>query len=106
MRLSVVRKDVARVLTILRDREIALAEGRDAGPVVNPRPSRRRVAEELDAGDEDVAARKPRASRAKKVDEVPDEADDLDEIGAVDEGDDVGVVDEIGDDADADEESE
>ena len=34
VRLSVVRKDVARVLTILRDREIALAEGRDAGPVI------------------------------------------------------------------------
>jgi len=29
-RVAAVRKDVARVLTILRDREIALAEGRDA----------------------------------------------------------------------------
>ena len=38
VRLSVVRKDVARVLTILRDREIALAEGRDAGPVLSARP--------------------------------------------------------------------
>ena len=46
-RLSVVRKDVARVLTILRDREIALAEGRDAGPVISTRPARRRAAEEL-----------------------------------------------------------
>ena len=32
VRISVVRKDVARVMTILRDREIALAEGRDAVP--------------------------------------------------------------------------
>ena len=106
VRLSIVRKDVARVLTILRDREIALAEGRDAGPVVNPRPSRRRVAEELDAGDEDVVVRKPRASRAKKVDEAADEVDDVDDVGAVDESDDAVVVDEIGDDGDADEESE
>jgi large subunit ribosomal protein L29 len=42
VRLSVVRKDVARVLTVLRDREIALAEGRHAGPVVATRPPRRR----------------------------------------------------------------
>ena len=103
VRLSVVRKDVARVLTILRDREIALAEGRDAGPVVNPRPSRRRAAEELDTEDEDPVVRKPRASRAKKVDEVADEGDEVGEIDAVDDD----VVDEIGDaDADADEESE
>src|SRR5579863_8360029 len=78
VRLSVVRKDVARVLTILRDREIALAEGRDAGPVVNPRPSRRRAVEELDE-DEDVVVRKPRASRAKKVDEAADDVDEADE---------------------------
>jgi large subunit ribosomal protein L29 len=55
VRLSVVRKDVARVLTVLRDREIALAEGREAGPVTAPRPVRRRppravVTEELDTG--------------------------------------------------------
>ena len=40
-RLSHVRRDVARVLTVLRDREIALAEGRDAGPVISTRPARR-----------------------------------------------------------------
>ena len=85
VRLSVVRKDVARVLTILRDREIALAEGRDAGPVVNPRPSRRRAVEELDA--EDAVVRKPRATRAKKVDEVADEVDDVDDVGDGDEDD-------------------
>ena len=33
-RLPDVRRDVARVLTVIRDREIALAEGRDATPVV------------------------------------------------------------------------
>lgn len=55
-RVGEVRKDVARVLTVLRDREIALAEGRHAGPVPAvvgpPRPPRqrrsRRVEEDLD----------------------------------------------------------
>ena len=40
-RVSQVRRDVARVLTVLRDREIAVAEGRDAGPVISTRPARR-----------------------------------------------------------------
>ena len=45
-RLNLARRNVARVLTVLRDREIALAEGRDAGPVIfeHPvRPPRRRL---------------------------------------------------------------
>jgi large subunit ribosomal protein L29 len=50
-RLSVVRKDVARVLTVLRDREIALAEGRPAGPVVATRPPRRRPARATEPGE-------------------------------------------------------
>jgi large subunit ribosomal protein L29 len=73
VRLSVVRKDVARVLTVLRDREIALAEGRDAGPVVMTRPPRRRPTraaelEDLDTDDLDT-------------DDL--DADDLDTEGAV-----------------------
>lgn len=40
-RLGTVRREVARLLTILREREIALAEGRYAGPVAAPeRPDR------------------------------------------------------------------
>ncbi len=81
VRLSVVRKDVARVLTVLRDREIALAEGRDAGPVLSTRPKRRRV-EDVEEFEEEVVARPPRASRAKaakEVDEVVDDAVDEDE---------------------------
>lgn len=45
-RLNLARRNVARVLTVLHDREIALAEGRDAGPVIfeHPvRPPRRRL---------------------------------------------------------------
>ena len=39
-RLNAAKRNVARVLTVLRDREIALAEGRDAGPVFLERPVR------------------------------------------------------------------
>jgi large subunit ribosomal protein L29 len=39
-RLNAAKRDVARVLTILRDREIALAEGREVGPVFLERPVR------------------------------------------------------------------
>ena len=39
-RLAQARHNVARVLSILRDREIALAEGREAGPVFIERPVR------------------------------------------------------------------
>ena len=94
VRLGVVRKDVARVLTILRDREIALAEGREAGPVPNPRPSRRRVVEEVDADDEAPVARRPRASRAAApVDEV-DEVDEVDDDTVVDDTVDDDTVDD------------
>jgi large subunit ribosomal protein L29 len=49
-RLAHVRRDVARVLTVLRDREIALAEGRPAGPVPALRPPRRpRAAEAVES---------------------------------------------------------
>jgi hypothetical protein len=58
-RVSETRRNVARVLMVLRDREIALAEGRDAGPVFleQPlRPPRRHseVADTVDGTDEDV----------------------------------------------------
>ena len=63
-RIGLVKKDVARILTLLRDREIALAEGRDASPVLRPvrdleeRPPRRRPRaqeDEDEVGDEDVS---------------------------------------------------
>ena len=76
VRLSVVRKDVARVLTILRDREIALAEGREAGPVVSTRPARRRPVEDLELpADDETPVRRPRRPRAPVVDEVVDVVD-------------------------------
>src|SRR5580692_7270454 len=39
-RLTAAKRNVARVLTVLRDREIALAEGREAGPVFVEQPVR------------------------------------------------------------------
>jgi large subunit ribosomal protein L29 len=94
VRISVVRKDVARVLTIQRDREIALAEGRDASPVPATRPRRRPVEDvevaDVEVADEETPVRRPRKPRAQSVDEVSDTVDDGDV--EVDDGDD--VVDE------------
>ena len=70
-RLSRVRKDVARVLTVLRDREIALAEGREAGPVAASGPARaprRRTAEDVE--DEETAPARSRSRRTEAVDEA------------------------------------
>src|ERR1700681_175051 len=84
VRLSVVRKDVARVLTILRDREIALAEGRDAGAVPSTRPARRRPVEDVETEDEPAPARRPRRPRAAAVyDEVTDTVDEDTDIPGV-----------------------
>src|ERR1700686_2836892 len=54
VRLSALGKDVARVLTVLRGRGIALAEGRDAGPVIAARPVRRRPEEDVETDDDVV----------------------------------------------------
>jgi len=96
VRLSIVRKDVARVLTILRDREIALAEGRDAGPVLSTRPVRRRPAPDLEDeaeadvedDDEEPAVRRSGAARVETVEEDSDAFDVGDE--AVPDDDDGG----------------
>lgn len=61
-RLGQVRKDVARVLTVLRDREIALAEGR---PVV------------LEPA---FAPTRPKRARRARVEEVEDEAAPYDDV--------------------------
>jgi large subunit ribosomal protein L29 len=69
-RLSRVRKDLARVLTIMRDREIALAEGRFAGPVAAPRRPG-------DHGDDDeLETPRPRRRRAA-AQSAGDEPDDV-----------------------------
>jgi large subunit ribosomal protein L29 len=93
-RLNEARRNVARVLTVLRDREIALAEGRDAGPVIHEPVVR--------------PARRP-AVTTDDTDEL-DDADDLDD-GAVevDEVDGAEVDEAEGEaatDVDADEEDE
>ena len=71
VRLSVVRKDVARVLTILRDREIALAEGRDAGPVhLAPAPRAAAPSRTLDVEDE-LTTSTPPAGRRRYRESAP-----------------------------------
>jgi large subunit ribosomal protein L29 len=59
-RLGQVRRDVARVLTLLRDREIALAEGRPVS---------------ADSESSLVAPRRPRRARARDEDEFETEAE-------------------------------
>jgi large subunit ribosomal protein L29 len=86
--MSRVRRDVARVLTVMRDREIAAAEGRDAGPVL-ARPPRRRRAEEI-ADDDEPGQPRPSRRRAAEppadLDEaVIDEAPVVDDEAAVDD---------------------
>jgi large subunit ribosomal protein L29 len=92
-RVGQVKRDVARVLTILRDREIALAEGRD--PTTGHAPA---VPDEL-AGEPRRRARKPRKAaddefeteddvQAAAEDDVEDEIDT--EIDTEDAGGDAG----------------
>jgi len=80
-RLGQVRKDVARVLTVLRDREIALAEGRPVvlEPAFAPaRPKRARRAraaevEEEAPPDDDVLPEEQDVVEAAPVEEVAEE---------------------------------
>ena len=64
------KRNVARVLTVLRDREIALAEGRDAGPGARStrpvRPSGRRRSRTTRSSHEDD----PSTTIAEDVDEA------------------------------------
>jgi large subunit ribosomal protein L29 len=96
-RLNDAKRNVARVLTVLRDREIALAEGREAGPIYVEapiRPARRRPAEAVLADDESTE------------DEVTDEVTDG-EIDGAGAGTDEGAGDEVdGADDGVDEEDE
>jgi len=78
-RIPRVRRDVARVLTVLRDREIALAEGRPAGPVLSTTRRRRTEADELEEA--------PAAPRARRRRAAP-EPEDAGEAEAIDLGQD------------------
>jgi large subunit ribosomal protein L29 len=94
-RLNETRRNVARVLSILRDREIALAEGRDAGPVILEapvRPPRRRSGK----SDETDEIENDAVEVDDEVDEVDDEVDEVDDV----------EDEETATDVDADEEDE
>ncbi len=91
-RMSTARRDVARILTLMREREIALAEGREAGPVIpRVRPVRRRPrsAEDLEA--EGI---EPDDLEAEGAEDLDAEATGDLEAGELDENQDLG-----GDDA-------
>ena len=95
-RIREVKKDVARVLSLLRDREIALAEGRDAGPVMRdvvlpPKPKRPSRREQREA-----------EAAAAEGEEFEDELDDaeLEDVEVEDQ------VEELDDEDDAEEEEE
>jgi large subunit ribosomal protein L29 len=85
-RLNVAKRNVARVLTVLRDREIALAEGREAGPVFVEQPVRpaRRRAEPTVEETDDLDPTVDEADEAE-TDEVEDGA--LSADGGTDEED-------------------
>jgi large subunit ribosomal protein L29 len=110
-RLPVARREVARVLTIIRDREIALAEGRDAGPVIiarpvrPPRPPRRSRTKDEEVLDEDALAGDDEVEDLVVDDEVEDDdvADAMADENEEDAGDDEDDEDE---DAEGDEEDQ
>jgi large subunit ribosomal protein L29 len=80
-RLPAVRKDIARVMTLLREREIALAEGRPFTPVA-PRPRRPRAEEE-------------------EIEEVAEDTEETDELLETDDTDETEESEEAGEDYDA-----
>ena len=91
-RLVEVRRDVARALTVLRDREIAEAEGRPIAPSpVVARPRRARAAAPVveEAADEDVADEEfeDEAVAEEDLEEAAIAADEDDEDEADDEED-------------------
>jgi len=92
-RITGARRDIARVLTLMREREIALAEGRDLTPreYVAPSPRRPRADEELEAvagADEDVLDVDDEIDEFEAEEETPvdDELEDESSLEADDEG--------------------
>lgn len=81
-RVTVTRRDVARVLTLMREREIALAEGREAGPVTPARfrPVRRRPVrdEEIEPEGEELEAQGTVVEHPQEVEELEPEIEELD----------------------------
>jgi large subunit ribosomal protein L29 len=107
-RVRLVRREVARILTVLREREILEAEGAYVAPTEEEHEAARtRLAAEDEAAQAAAAA-------ARRGDEAEGEAADIDvvdedegeELDVVDEdeGEDLDVVDEI-DEADEDDEA-
>ena len=89
-RISRVKKDVARMLTELRIREIAAAEGTALDELPGHRAAARRRSEDERLGrDKSTAAERRAAARAAEEEEAEAETDQVDEAG-----DDIVDVDE------------
>ena len=94
-RLSHVRKDVARMLTELRNREIAEAEGLSLDQLpAHKAAARRRDEDEAKGRDKTTASERRAAARAEAEEQAADEEPDPDPAVGSDEG---------SDDADAEE---
>lgn len=108
-RLGHVRKDIARILTELRNREIAEAEGLDFDELpAHQAAARQRSADAALGRVRSTAGERRAAAEAEAVEEAPDEAADdedgtPDEVGAADAG---GPDDAVVDGGASDEEEE
>jgi large subunit ribosomal protein L29 len=98
-RVNRVKKDVARILTVLREREIAEAEGTYVAPTAEQQASARAHLAALDEADAEA-----RSAHEHEHDEDDDE-DAVDEIDDI-EDDDADDVDDVDDAEEEDEEAD
>ena len=109
-RIGQVRREVARMLTVLRGREILEAEGAYVAPSAAEHEAARAKLAAEDAEREQKAAAKAAAAEAEAGDHDHDhldhlDVDDVDAIGDIDDIDDIDEDDEI-DELDDDEEED
>jgi large subunit ribosomal protein L29 len=101
-RIGYVRRDVARMLTVLRTREILEAEG----AYVAPSAAEHEAAQAALAAEDAAVAEKAEARRAATEAETVDEDDHIHVDEGGDDIDDVDDIDDIDDEDDEDDETE
>ena len=99
-RIGQVRREVARMLTVLRGREILEAEGAYVAPTAAEHEAARAKLAAEDAEREEKAAAKSAAAEAETGDHDHLDADDADDIEDIDDIDD---IDDLDDDDEEDE---